>query len=392
MSKELYTTQLATEINNRVAKIAESLKANGIDAILITDNANLFYTASYIFSGYTFITADGNVKYFVKRPNNLSNENIVYIRKPEQIAESVDVEQIANIAFELDTAPYSEIQRLQRIFPNATIHNGSAVMRKCRAVKSEYEIKQLKESGVHHAMAYKHIPALIKAGMSDINLQIEIERKLRMEGSLGAFRISGNSMEIFMGSLIVGENADNPSPYDFAMGGEGLNHSLPVGSNGTMIKRGNSVMVDMGGNFNGYMTDMTRVFSLGEVDELAHKAHNLSIGITKELAVIGKAGAAASALYNRAIEMVQAEGLADYFMGHKQKAGFIGHGVGIEINEMPVIAPKSRDILEVGNTIALEPKFVIPGVGAVGIENTYVVTADGLELITNFPEDIQNVE
>ncbi|MFI3239385.1 MAG: Xaa-Pro peptidase family protein [Bacteroidales bacterium] len=391
MSKELYPKHLATEINNRVAKIAESLKANGIDAILITDNANLFYTASYIFSGYTFINADGSVKYYVKRPNNLVNDNIIFIRKPEQIAETADV-QIANVAFELDTAPYSEIQRLQKIFPQAKIHNGSAIMRSCRAIKSEYEISQLKESGVHHAMAYKHIPALVKEGMSDIKLQIEIERTLRMEGSLGAFRISGNSMEIFMGSLIVGDNADNPSPYDFAMGGEGLNRSLPVGSNGTIIKRGTTIMVDMGGNFNGYMTDMTRVFNIGAVNELSQKAHNLSIAITKELSVIGKAGVAASELYNRAIEMVQAEGLADYFMGHKQKAGFIGHGVGIEINEIPVIAPKSRDVLEVGNTIALEPKFVIPGVGAVGIENTYVVTEDGLELLTNFSEEIHNVE
>lgn len=391
MSKELYPNHLATEISNRIAKIAENLKANAIDAILITDNSNLFYCASSIFSGYTFITATGDVTYYVKRPNNLSNKNIIYIRKPEQIAETANVE-IENIALELDTAPFSEIQRLQKIFPKATLHNGSAIMRSCRAVKSEYEIQQLKESGIHHAMAYKHIPALVQEGMTDIKLQIEIERTLRMEGSLGAFRISGNSMEIFMGSLIVGENADNPSPYDFAMGGEGLNRSLPVGSNGTIIKRGTTIMVDMGGNFNGYMTDMTRVFNIGEVSELAKKAHNLSIAIAKELSAMGKTGIAASALYSRAIEMVEAEEMSDYFMGHNQKAGFIGHGIGIEINELPVIAPKSRDILQKGNVIALEPKFVIPNVGAVGIENSYVVTDNALELITNFPEEICNVE
>ena len=81
-------------------------------------------------------------------------------------------------------------------------------------------------------------------------------------------------------------------------------------------------------------------------------------------------------------------GLEEYFMGLKQKAGFIGHGVGIEVNEMPVIAPRSRDILEAGNVIALEPKFVIPSVGAVGIENTYVVRDNGLECLTNAPEEI----
>ena len=80
--------------------------------------------------------------------------------------------------------------------------------------------------------------------------------------------------------------------------------------------------------------------------------------------------------------------LEDYFMGYTQKAGFIGHGVGIEINELPVIAPKSRHVLEEGMTFALEPKFVIPEVGAVGIENTFVVRKDGIELLTDFEENI----
>ena len=86
--------------------------------------------------------------------------------------------------------------------------------------------------------------------------------------------------------------------------------------------------------------------------------------------------------------MTKEAGLEAYFMGCKQQAGYIGHGVGIEINESPVLAPRSRDVLEEGNVIALEPKFVIPGVGAVGIESTYVVTNDGFECITNYPEEI----
>ena len=96
-------------------------------------------------------------------------------------------------------------------------------------------------------------------------------------------------------------------------------------------------------------------------------------------------------LYETAMQMVKDAALEDYFMGHKQKAGFIGHGVGIEINELPVVAPRSKDVLAEGNVIALEPKFVIPGVGAVGIENTYVVRQNGLECITNYPEEISEL-
>jgi Xaa-Pro aminopeptidase len=198
-------------------------------------------------------------------------------------------------------------------------------------------------------------------------------------------------MEIYMGNVICGENADAPSPYDFAMGGAGINPSLPVGCNGTKTEQGMAIMVDVNGNYTGYMTDMTRVFSVGELDELSIKAHKCSRRICLELSKMGQPGIEAKALYNRAIEIVTEEGLDHLFMGHRQKAGFIGHGVGIEINELPVIAPRSRDILAVGNVIALEPKFVIPSVGAVGIENTYVVTPNGMECITHAPEEIINL-
>lgn len=195
-------------------------------------------------------------------------------------------------------------------------------------------------------------------------------------------------MELFMGNILCGDNADNPTPYDFAMGGAGLDYSLPVGCNGSEILRGNTVMVDMCGNFTGYMTDMTRVYYVGDLDERARKAHELSIAIHRRLEKEGVAGVEAKSLYEIAHKMVEETGMGEYFMGHTQKAGFIGHGVGIEVNEAPVLAPRSRDILEEGNVIAIEPKFVIPHVGAVGVENTYVVRKDGLERLTNSPEEI----
>lgn len=378
---------LNEEMALRVSRIARKLKDNGIGAILISDNANLYYTSGRVYSGYTYITADGAVTYFVKRPVGLKGDNVQYIRKPEQIAEMLNVKPEV-LALELDVTSYSDIQRLSKVFPEAKIVNGSTLMRQCRAVKTEYEIGKIKESGVHHDMAYSRIKRLYATGMTDVELQIEIERVLRCEGCLGQFRVSGGSMELFMGNILCGDNADNPTPYDFAMGGAGLDYSLPVGCNGSEILRGNTVMVDMCGNFTGYMTDMTRVYYVGDLDERARKAHELSIAIHRRLEKEGVAGVEAKSLYEIAHKMVEETGMGEYFMGHTQKAGFIGHGVGIEVNEAPVLAPRSRDILEEGNVIAIEPKFVIPHVGAVGVENTYVVRKDGLERLTNSPEEI----
>lgn len=116
-----------------------------------------------------------------------------------------------------------------------------------------------------HAEVYHRIESVYHNGMTDIELQIEIERLLRLHGNLGLFRINGQSMEIFMGNVICGDNADTPTPYDFAMGGAGLSCSIPVGCNGSLIRPGMAVMIDMCGNFTGYMTDMTRVYSVGEL-------------------------------------------------------------------------------------------------------------------------------
>ncbi len=392
---ELHALTPATEINLRIEAIRTCMASQGIDAILLTDNANIFYTLGRVVNGWTYIPAAGTPIYFIRRPEGLKGDNVCHIHKPELIpAELAKLGYTlpTKLGLELGTTPYLTIERLKAIFPDAEIADASAVMRCMRAVKTDFELDLLRQSGIKHERVYQRIPHLFHTGMSDIELQIEIERVARLEGCLGQFRISGESMELFMANVLAGNNADNPTPYDFAMGGAGLDPSLPVGADGSIITPGMAVMVDANGNFTGYMTDMTRVYSCGELSSEAVKAHQCSIDICRELEKIGRPGTKASDMYARAVEIVRAAGLERHFMGYTQKAGFIGHGVGIEINELPVIAPRSRDILAEHNVLALEPKFVVPGVGAVGIENTYIVTTDGLEKITNSPEEIIDLQ
>ncbi len=378
----------------RIRKLQEMMAKAGFDAILVSTNANLYYLSGGVFSGYVYIPASGNSIQFVRRPVNKTGEGIVHIRKPEQILEYLQAEGLPlpqRLALELDTMSFSDAKRCQKAFGVDTVDNASPLLAQARSVKSDFEIGLLRESGVRHCSSYRRISGLYHEGMTDVELQIEIERILRLDGCIGLFRINGPSMEIFMGNILAGDNADNPSPYDFAMGGEGLDPSLPVGCNASIIRPGNTVMIDMNGNFTGYMTDMTRSFFVGTLDEHAAKAHQLSIDIHNALRSFIKPGVEAKAAYNLAMEMVEKEGEQDYFMGHTQKAGFIGHGVGIEVNEWPVLAPRSKHVFEKGNVIAIEPKFVIPGVGAVGIENTYVVTDNGLDCLTPMPEEISEL-
>ncbi|MFQ9021923.1 MAG: M24 family metallopeptidase [Parabacteroides merdae] len=195
-------------------------------------------------------------------------------------------------------------------------------------------------------------------------------------------------MDIFMGSILAGENAEVPSPFDFALGGSGIDASCPLGANGTPLKEGTAIMVDMAGNYTAYMTDMTRVFSVGHLTELAYRAHQTALLIESEIENIARPGTPCAELYEIAAKITESQRLGAYFMGTKQQAKFVGHWHRHPDKRAAGTTPRSKDMLEPNMVFALEPKYVIPGIGAVGIENSFLVTETGLEKITHFTEDI----
>ena len=147
-------------------------------------------------------------------------------------------------------------------------------------------------------------------------------------------------------------------------------------------------MIDLGGNFYGYMCDMSRVYSIGKLPNEAYAAHQACLDVQAAVTAMANPGVRCEELYDVAIETITKAGFADYFMGVGQKAKFIGHGIGLEINEAPVLAPRIKQELEPGMVFALEPKVVLPTIGPVGIENSWVVTADGVKKLTDAPEEI----
>ena len=327
----------------------------------------------------------------MKRPNNIVGEFVFPIRKPEQIVDLLKENGIpvaSKIMLEAGELPYADYMRLASLFPESEVVDGTAIIREARSVKTPLEIELFRRSAALHARAYSKIPDVYHPGMTDRELSVEVERLMRLEGCLGIFRVFGQSMEIFMGSVLAGDNAATPSPYDFALGGKGLDPSLPGGMNGTLLKEGYSVMVDIGGNFYGYMCDMSRVFSIGKLNDEAYAAHQVCLEVQDKVASMTAPGVVCEDLYNAAIEIVTKAGFADRFMGVSQQARFIGHGIGLEINEAPVLAPRIRRELEEGMVFALEPKIVLPGVGPVGIENSWVVTENGVGKLTICNEEI----
>ncbi len=379
------------EAEARLKKIQQIIVDTDAEACVITSSVNQYYLLGYIFDGYLYVMREGDPYLFVKRPTNIKGEGVKPVYKPELIPallREMGVKPPKRVVLETDQLSYSAAVRLQAALEMPEVNNASGELRKARMVKSEYELEQMRESARAHAKVYETIPSLYRKGMTDLELQIEIERQMRLHGSVGIFRSFGENMDIFMGSMLAGDNAQAPSPYDYALGGAGVSPLLPIGANGSVLEPGTTLMVDMAGNYRPYMDDMTRTYVIEHAPDLAYKAHQVSIDIHKAIVEKFKVGTECSDLYIRAEEMALENGLAPYFMGTTQQAKFIGHGVGLEINEPPVLSPRSKEQLLPGMAFALEPKFVLPGIGAVGIENTYIVRENGLENITLFEEEL----
>jgi Xaa-Pro aminopeptidase len=382
---------LPEDLQVRRKRVQDAMLHAGADACLLTMDVNLYYMTGQVFSGYYYLPVEGEPVSFVKRPSDFTGEGVVYIRKPEQIADfftSRETPLPKRLLLETDEITYNECIRLQAVFQSPETGNATTLMRRARMIKTPWEIEQFRLSARQHALTYSEIPACFRPGMTDVAFQAEIEKRMRLNGSFGVFHAFGSNMDIFMGSILTGANAETPSPYDFALGGGGQIPLCPIGANGTILKDGMAVMVDMVGNYTAYLTDMTRVFSVGKLPELAYRAHQTSIEIQEKIMQAARPGVACAALYALALAVVEKQGLTGYFMGTRQQAKFVGHGIGLQINEPPVLTSRSKEELQPNMMIALEPKFVIPGVGAVGVENSFRVTETGIEKITDFEESI----
>mgnify|MGYP000507779237 FL=1 len=382
---------MENELELKWRRIQQAMRQEEADGCLLTMNMNLYYVSGQVFNGYFYLPAEGRPYWFVKRLTVPETNQVHVIRKPEQIPDffrDLNLAMPRKLLLEADELSYNEYIRLQHVFRAEATGNASALIRHIRMIKTPWEIEQMRISARKHEAVYREIPACYRPGMRDVELQIEIEKRMRMHGSLGYFRAFGSNMDIFMGSLLAGENAGEPSPFDFALGGKGIHASGPLGANGTLLREGTTVMADMSGNYTAYQTDMTRVFSIGKLPDRAYRVHRVALEIQARMERTAKPGVPCAELYRDALAMAGQEGLKDCFMGTHLQAKFVGHGVGLEINELPVLTTRSKDILQPGMTFAFEPKFVLAGIGAVGIENTFLVTDSGVEKMTLLDENI----
>lgn len=386
----------AKEISRRIAKLQDQLQQHSIAGALIVQRVDLFYFSGTAQNAYLFIPAEGDSTLIVKRSlararEESSLKQIIPYEGMDQLAALISdlIPKGSAIGLETDVLPASLYFRYQKVLDGYRMTDTAKIIRLIRAVKSDYEIGLMKKAARVGKEVFDYAAQIIKPGLREIELAGELELKARKLGHQGAVRMRGFNQELYFGHVMSGENASTSSFFDGPTGGSGLNPSYPQGAGHNVINKNEPILVDFVTVLEGYMVDQTRIFSLGRPAPQLQTAYDLAVNIKNTLTELGKPGVNGSSLYQKAAAMVKKAGLEKHFMGCLEKVSFVGHGVGLELDELPVIAHGLDIMLEKGMVFALEPKFVFPGEGTVGIEDTFVVGSERLEQITVFSDQLQ---
>ena len=390
------------EIHDRIHKLyAEINKQNSDwDFVFVTDKINQYYFTGTIQDGLFVLKNDGSYYYFVRKSFERAKTECIIKENLYPMISYKDVVGITGknsgkIYVETEIATYAMLERMGKYFDFAADHSKIApadkIIQKIRAVKSPYELSWIEESGRQHKIIFEDIiPGLLRENMSEPELTAAVYKEMITLGYQGVSRFGKLQAEMVVGQSGFGDNSIYPSNFDGPGGMKGMSPAVPIiGDRNRLLKKGDPVFIDVGYGVNGYHSDRTQVYMFGQnPPDHAAKTHKKCMELQKEIAGLLKPGNIPGEIYNSVTAKLDAEFLSGFMGVGNERVKFLGHGVGLQIDEYPVIANRFDEPLTENMTIAVEPKCSIENFGIVGVEDTYVVTKDGGRCITGGEKEI----
>jgi Xaa-Pro dipeptidase len=380
------------EADSRISRLKERLLEEAIDGALFVYPIDVYYFSGSRQNAALWVPADGAPTLLVRKSYiRASQESIIedvrHFPRSRELSAFFGG-KVKRIGTTFDVLPVHQYQFFTQLLPEKEFTDISTVNRELRSVKTAWEVQQMRSSARILCGAFSAVPSVLRPGMTELDLAAEFEYLLKTGGSEGYLRIRAFHQEI-VGITAAGGNAALPGCFDGPVTGRGLSVASPFGPSKDVISEGTPVIIDYGCIFNGYIVDMTRIFAIGSLDPEFKRAFDLSLGIQDWIVENMKPGRSCEELFAGAASMAEEACLGDRFMGHSgEQARFVGHGVGLELDELPVLAQRFKTSIQAGQTIAIEPKFAFPGKGVVGIENTFAVTNSGCERLTVLADEI----
>jgi len=384
------------EIHSRIKKFQSKLQESTFDIAWIEYAVDLTYFTGSSQSGILLIPSTSEPIFYAKkslsRAEKESSLNVkpypgrkALIREVKKMSENS-----GKIGLSFDVTPASQYLWLKNKLASHKIEDISMIIRLLRAVKSTWEIQQIQKAAQQADTIFQEVAQFIHSGQTELETSARIEKRMRELGHSGVLRIRGFGSELPIITLVSGETALYPMNFDGPSGGEGPFPSSPTGAGWKKLEKGNTVLVDIVTSYNGYYSDQTRTFFLGKkLSPSAQEAYDFCQKVLNKLEEHLKPGNTCSEIYAKIYKWADNQGLPEGFMGYgENRVKFFGHGVGLELDEFPILANKIDLKLKSGMVIAIEPKAYLKGIGALGLENTYVITDSGYKCLCQADQDI----
>lgn len=390
----------ADELASRARRFAARLRADGLDGAFLLHPSSHFWISGTLGDGYPFVDADGRaflpIRTSLGRAGHESALPQASVHKAADVPAALSglgAQVEGGIGLELDVVPAATLERMKKAFPAVEFRDVSRAIRETRAVKSAYEIGWIERAAhIVSEVMDDALPPRICAGVREIELMAFIEGEMRARRHQGVIRMRRWNLEMHYGTVSSGISACYPCYFDGPDGQEALYPGVQQGGGERAVEPGVAVLVDFVGAAGGYLADRTRVFCVGEAPDEMVRAHAFCMDLLDDIASRLQPGVAPSAIFEEVMRTVDASPWADRFMGWgENQVSFLGHGIGLDLDEFPVIAPRFDAPLESGQVLAVEPKVFLGELGGVGVEDTFVVTEKGARNLTPGPLGIREL-
>lgn len=371
--------------HDRIRRLLSALLPEA-DGLLLFGDTNLYYASGTIPSGALWIPKDGDPVLFVRKglERARSESPLRHILAYRSFGELCGLSRSAGsplpqggmVAADMGRISWALADLLQKKLPHLHFMAGDTVMKHARAVKTAWEIAKMRRAGaLHERCLCRELPARIRPGMSEWDIAGTVRSLYRAHGD-GGFAYLNAPGRVSVGGAAVGDSALYPTAFDGPMGMRGLHPSMPhSGSRERLWERNQLLTVDMPCCVEGYVSDKTvTFFSGGTLPDDVKAAAECCADIYERSREALRAGVLPSRVWALAQGIARKYGLEERFMGlGAERVRFLGHGLGLEMDEFPAIAAGFDEALEAGMVIALEPKIAVPGKGMAGMEDSFLV-------------------
>ncbi len=378
----------------RLEQLQDNLRSRDWQAALIMQPRDLYYYAGTAQPANLWVPSEGDPVLFTRRVHELTQEatwvdhTVNASSFGEMSRALVDLglalSPSAVLGVEQDVLPYRLIESLKKRLEGVKLEDISPIILQQRLVKDDEEVARIRKAVELWKQGHEAIMDTLAAGVAEHEIAAAMENAARRGGGDGLVWPRRWDSYLPAGGIVAsGPNAWVVSGEAMTVTGVGLSQALPWGPSSRRVNAGDLVVVDFCLSYEGYHCDMTRTYCLGEPRDEQRDLWERLLDLHLRVVDRVRPGVTGEELYLYARSLAEEQGLAENFMGVGTARGsYIGHSIGLEVDEWPVLGAGSQEPMPVGAVVTIEPKFMVPGLGAVMIEDDLLVTLGGNEVLS----------